>query len=95
MKPSKVKNKRKGEKMETDSLNYIAEAAKFLSIGICSLVMIAVAKWVAQIWITIISSVSRNPTVKNDITLFAYIGAGMTEAIALYALVLAFMMLFS
>ncbi len=81
--------------MDIDSMKYIADAAKFLSIGICSLVMISVAKWVAQIWITIISSISRNPSVKNDITLFAYIGAGMTEAIALYALVLAFMMLFS
>lgn len=78
-----------------EEVNYIAQAAKYLSIGICSLVMISVAKWVAQIWITIISSVSRNPASKNDITLFAYIGAGMTEAIALYALVLAFMMLFS
>ena len=78
-----------------EQMNYIAEAAKYLSIGVCSLVMISVAKWVAQIWITIISSVSRNPGTKNDITLFAYIGAGMTEAIALYALALAFMMLFS
>ncbi|MBO7332348.1 MAG: F0F1 ATP synthase subunit C [Alphaproteobacteria bacterium] len=78
-----------------EEMNYITEAAKYLSIGICSLVMISVAKWVAQIWITIITSVSRNPSTKSDVTLFAYIGAGMTEAIALYALALAFMMLFS
>ncbi len=81
--------------MEAESMKYIADAAKYLSIGICSLVMIAVAKWLAEIWITIINTVSRNPSVKNDVTLFAYIGAGMTEAIALYALVLAFIMLFS
>ena len=81
--------------MEAESMKYIADAAKYLSIGICSLVMIAVAKWLAEIWITIINTVSRNPSVKNDVTLFAYIGAGMTEAIALYALVLAFIVLFS
>ncbi len=81
--------------MEAESMKYIADAAKYLSIGICSLVMIAVAKWLAEIWITIINTVSRNPSVKNDVTLFAYIGAGMTEAIALYALVLAFIMLSS
>jgi len=80
--------------MNIDSMQYVAQAVKYLSVGLCSLVMIAVARWVAQIWITIISQVGRNPAVKNDITLFAYIGAGMTEAIALYALVLAFMMLF-
>ena len=32
--------------MEMDTMKYIADAAKFLSIGICSLVMISVAKWV-------------------------------------------------
>ena len=80
--------------MNTDSMQYIAEAAKYLSIGGCSLVMIADARWVAQIWITIISEISRNPSAKNEVNLFAYVGAGMTEAIALYALVLAFMMLF-
>ena len=80
--------------MDTNSMQYIAEAVKYLSIGVCSLVMIAVARWVAKIWITIISEISRNPTAKNEVSIFAYVGAGMTEAIALYALVLAFMMLF-
>ncbi len=77
-----------------EEMQYIAQAAKYLSIGICSLVMISVAKWVAEIWITIITSVSRNPSIKNDITLFAYIGAAMTEAIALYALGLGLIMFF-
>lgn len=77
-----------------EEMHYIAQAAKYLSIGICSLVMISVAKWVAEIWITIITSVSRNPSIKNDITLFAYIGAAMTEAIALYALGLGLIMFF-
>ena len=34
--------------MEAESMKYIADAAKYLSIGICSLVMIAVAKWLVE-----------------------------------------------
>lgn len=77
----------------TDSWIYIAQAAKYLSIGLISLVMIAVAKGVSAIWVSIISAVSRNPEVKNDVSLFAWGGAAITEAIALYALGLAVMLL--
>ena len=57
--------------MENETMQYIAEAAKYLSVGLISLVMLGVAKGVSQIWVTIISSVSRNPGVKNDVSLFA------------------------
>lgn len=76
-----------------DAWMYIAQAAKYLSIGLISLVMIAVAKGVASIWVSIITAVSRNPEVKNDVSLFAWGGAAITEAIALYALGLAVMVL--
>jgi len=78
----------------TESMQYIAEAAKYLSVGLISLVMLGVAKGVSQIWVAIISSVSRNPGVKNDVSLFAWGGAAITEAIALYALGLAIIMLY-
>ena len=81
--------------MEADSLQYIAEAAKYFAVGMISLVMLGVAKGVAQIWVTIISSVSRTPEVKNDVSLFAWGGAAITEAIALYALGLAIIMLYT
>lgn len=75
-------------------MKYIAEAVKYLSIGIISMVMLAVAKGVASVFTTIISCISRNPNVKKDVSLFAWGGAAMTEAIALYALGLAIMLLF-
>ena len=80
--------------MEQESLHAIAEAAKYLSVGLIRLVMLGVTKGVAQIWVTIISSVSRNPDVKNDVSLFAWGGAAITEAIALYALGLAIIILY-
>lgn len=80
--------------MEPESMKYIADAARYLSVGLISLVMLAVAKGVSEIWVSIITSVSRNPNVKNDVSLFAWGGAAITEAIALYALGLAIVLLY-
>lgn len=80
--------------MEPESMKYIADAAKYLGVGVISFVMFGVAKGVSQIWVAIISSVARNPNIKNDVSLFAWGGAAITEAIALYALGLAIVMLY-
>ena len=81
--------------METDTnlMLQFAEGMKYLSIGLVSFVMIAAAKGVASVFTTIISCISRNPNVKNDVSIFAWVGAGMVEDIALFALGLAFMLL--
>ncbi|MDD4519822.1 MAG: F0F1 ATP synthase subunit C [Alphaproteobacteria bacterium] len=81
--------------MEPQSMEVFVQVAKFLSAAICSLVMLAVAKGVSQIWVTVISVVSRNPSVKKDVSLFAWGGVAITEAIALYALGLAIVILYS
>lgn len=81
--------------METDTnlMMQLAEGMKYISIGLVSFVMIAAAKGVASVFTTIISCISRNPNVKNDVSIFAWVGAGMVEGIALFALGLAFMLL--
>ncbi len=81
--------------METDTglMLQFAEGMKYLSIALVSFVMIAAAKGVASVFTTIISCISRNPNVKNDVSIFAWVGAGMVEGIALFALGLAFMLL--
>ena len=68
--------------MEPETMKYFAEGMKYLSIGLISLVLLGVAKGVAEIWSTVITSVGRNPEVKNDVSLFAWGGAAITEAIA-------------
>lgn len=78
-----------------DTMQYIAQSAKYLSIGMIALVMFGVAKGVAEIWVAIINAISRNPGCKNDVSLFAWGGAAITEAIALYALGLALILFYS
>lgn len=79
---------------ETELMKYIADSARYISIGMISLVMLGVAKGVAQIWVAVITAVSRNPNIKNDVSIFAWGGAAITEAIALYALGLALILLY-
>lgn len=80
--------------MEAEYAKYIADAAKFFAAALCALSMKAAAEGVSKIWITMIDTVGRNPTVKKDVNAFGLIGFAATEAIALYALVIALIMLF-
>lgn len=80
--------------MEAEYMKYIADAAKFFAAALCALSMKTAAEGVSKIWITMIDTVGRNPTVKGDVNAFGLIGFAATEAIALYALVIALIMLF-
>lgn len=76
-------------------MQYIAEAAKYISVGLCALSMIGASIGVANIWISVINTVGRNPSVKGDVNLYGWAGFAVTEAIALYALVLALITIYA
>ncbi len=43
----------------------------------------------------LLNSVSSNPDIKKDLFIYALLGFALTEAIALFALMMAFMILYS
>jgi F-type H+-transporting ATPase subunit c len=49
---------------------------------------------IGLIFSSLINGISRNPTLKNDLLKFAILGFALTEAIALFALMIAFLVLF-
>ena len=64
----------------------------YLGAAICALA--TVAAWgLTKLWVALIETVGRNPQVKKDVTLFGFIGMGSIEAIALYILVIAILMI--
>ena len=65
----------------------------FICAGMCAISMMAAAWGVAQVWTTIISTVGRNPQVKKEVDIYGWVGFAAVEAVALYALVIAFVML--
>ena len=68
------------------------EPMAYIGAGMCALSMMA-AWGVSQVWTTIISIVGRNPQVKKDVDIYGWAGFAAVEAIALYALVIALVML--
>lgn len=69
------------------------EPLAYISASICTLSMTAAAWGVAKLWITIIETVGRNPQVKKDVDIYGWAGFAAIEAIALYALVVALVIL--
>ncbi|MDD4557213.1 MAG: ATP synthase subunit C family protein [Alphaproteobacteria bacterium] len=65
----------------------------YIGAGMCAISMMAAAWGVSQIWTTIITTVGRNPQVKKDVDVYGWAGFAAVEAIALYALVIALVML--
>lgn len=65
----------------------------YIGAALCALSMMASAWGVTKVWTTIITTVGRNPQVKKDVDLYGWAGFAAVEAIALYALVIALVML--
>lgn len=72
-----------------------AEAAKFVGAGLAAIGMIGSGIGVGNIWSNLIATVGRNPAAKGTVELYGWIGFAVTEAIALFALVVALMVLFA
>ncbi len=70
------------------------EPLAYIAAGMCTLSMTVAAWGVTKLWTTIIETVGRNPQVKKDVDLYAWAGFAAIEAIALYALVVALIILF-
>ena len=69
------------------------EPLAYIGAGMCALSMMAAAWGVSKVWTSVIETVGRNPQVKNDVSIYAWVGFATVEAIALYALVIAFIIL--
>jgi F-type H+-transporting ATPase subunit c len=70
-----------------------AEAAKYLSVALCTIPMAVVAWGITKFWMALFDNVGRNPQANNELKGYAMVGFATIEAIALYCLVIAIMML--
>lgn len=70
-------------------------AAKFIGAGLAAIGMIGAGIGVGNIWSSLIATVGRNPAAKASVELYGWIGFAVTEAIALFALVVALIILFA
>jgi len=69
-------------------------AAKMIGAGLAMFALLGVGIGLGNIFSSLISSIARNPSAKNDIFPIGMIGFALTESIALLAFVVAMIILF-
>jgi F-type H+-transporting ATPase subunit c len=70
------------------------QAAKMIGAGIAVFSLLGVGIGLGNIFSTLISSVARNPSSRAQVFPMAILGFALVEAVALYALLIAFLILF-
>jgi F-type H+-transporting ATPase subunit c len=71
------------------------EAAKALGAGIAVIALAGVGMGIGNIFSSLISSVARNPAARAEVFPLGILGFALTEAVALFALLIAFLILFT
>ena len=71
------------------------EAAKMIGAGIAVVALAGVGVGIGNIFAALVSSIPRNPAARDNVFGIGILGFALTEAIALFALVIALLMLFA
>ena len=71
------------------------EAAKMIGAGLAGIALIGVGVGIGNIFSTLIASIARNPAARNEVFGIGILGFALTEAVALFALLIAFLILFA
>lgn len=69
-------------------------AAKMVGAGLAMIGLLGVGIGIGNIFGNLISSIARNPSAQPEMFKMGMIGVAFTEAVALFALVIAFIILF-
>ena len=72
----------------------LIQAAQKIGAGLASFGLAGAGIGIGIIFGSLVQGVSRNPTTKNDLTQVAILGFALTEAIALFSLMISFLILF-
>ncbi len=71
-----------------------AEAAKLIGAGLAVIALGGVGIGIGNIFSSLVNSIARNPSARDDVFGIGILGFALTEAIALFALVVALLLLF-
>ncbi len=71
------------------------QAFKYLAVGILGIGFAGAAIGVGLIFSAALNGIARNPEAEDKISKYMFVGAGLAEAMGLFALVLALLLMFS
>lgn len=69
-------------------------ALKYIGVGLMAFGMLGAAIGVGNIFSSLLSSIARNPSAADQMQRMAFIGAGLAEAMGLFAFVIAMLLIF-
>jgi F-type H+-transporting ATPase subunit c len=69
-------------------------SAKLIGAGLAAIALSGVGVGIGNIFSTLVSSIARNPAARDQVFGIGILGFALTEAVALYALMVAFLVLF-
>jgi ATP synthase F0 subunit c len=70
-------------------------SAKLIGAGLAAIGVAGAGVGIGNIFATTISAVARNPAARNEVQTTMWVGFAFTEAVALYALLIAFLVLYA
>jgi len=74
---------------------YLVNSAKLIGAGLATIGLVGAGVGIGVIFGAFLVAYSRNPQLKDDLFKYAILGFALTEAIALFALMMAFLILYS
>lgn len=73
----------------------LLQSAKFLGAGLATIGLAGAGVGIGTVFGALVLGVSRNPSLKDELFKMAILGFALTEAIALFSLMMAFLILFA
>ena len=71
------------------------EAAKLIGAGLATIGVLGSGIGIGNVFASLISSIARNPAARGEVFGIGLLGFALVEAVALFALLIAFLVLFS
>lgn len=68
---------------------------KFIGIGLTSIAMLGSALGIGNIFAALLNGIARNPSAEDKLMKGAFIGAGLAEAMGLFAFLIALLLIFT
>jgi len=73
----------------------ILKSAQFIGAGLATIALAGAGAGIGTVFAALINAVARNPSLTKQLFGYAILGFALTEAIALFGLMMAFLILFA
>ena len=70
-------------------------ALKFIGAGLMAFGMLGAAIGVGNVFAAMLNGIARNPSAEGKLSKYVYIGAGLAEAMGLFGLVIALLLIYA